>query len=255
MAMPKWLRFPVKKSAPAKRTIWEEILKRIFIYKNEVHFGTKEASVDGLAEIVHFFFTRLLKLTENLTLEELPETLEKKGYKKNITSRMESFVNELSHIKYAQQTIDNKKLDELISAFENIIYLLNKEQQQADQKTEKPFFLHPRPIITAMPPPPQEPVQVSYHEVAVSVPDSLSGVESHRTYEHIPAPKSQKISLATIEFSNLYESGMKAASEDRLDDARGAYEDLAKVFERLSKHEKKEMHEKLLTLYEEIIKR
>ncbi|MBU0980299.1 MAG: hypothetical protein KJ709_05810 [Nanoarchaeota archaeon] len=247
------LRLPWKKRTAAKRTIWEEILRRLFLYRNEIHFGKKEPTIDGMAELVHFFFEKLLKKKGNFTLEEVPKELEKHDYKRGVINKVDSFVKKLSNMKYTHAKVSKEDIYGQLHIFETLIYQLNKQRPEEKEQPAKKLFMPHMQMIT----PHKEPkISLSYGNVHVSVP-AMQGIR----LEELPEapimiskiPKPEKLSLNRIEFNNIFETGKDSIKEDHLPDARSAYMMLGDAFARLNKKEKKELHPKLLELYEEIV--
>ncbi|MFH1133615.1 MAG: hypothetical protein V1735_03930 [Nanoarchaeota archaeon] len=240
-------RLPWKKRAlPTKRTIWEEILKRVFLFKNEVHIGKRHADVDGLAELVRFFFEKLLKMDENTTLEEVVPELERQHYHRSLLSKVESLIKKISQLKYAQAEVTKEDLYSLLFDFEHVVYLLNMEQRESVPMAHKAPEAKPRTIPRPVPEAPSP--EVNYKSVHISVEEPSFRVETLPIRTETP-----KISLVALEFNNFYAAGKKAVQDKRFADARAAYQSLARSFAQLSKSEKKALHPQLLDLYDSIM--
>ncbi|MFH1409776.1 MAG: hypothetical protein ABIH34_07730 [Nanoarchaeota archaeon] len=252
--------FSTKKKVTAKRTIWEEILRMIFLYKNEVHFDKKDPHVEDLAKIIHFFFSKLLKMKGSFTLEEIPAQLMESGYKRGTARKVEEFVNTLSHIQYTHSGSTKSEIFDLIHTFETVVYQLNIENKELDIKEPKKLF-QPQKHQVVIPPFPglEKEIGVRYGGVHVVAPEDFS-IDISQLPEPPPTkrvvrfPRAQKISLPVIEFNNILQAGQRAIEEDRIKDARSAYEMLGQAFQQLSAQEKKELHARLLEYYGQIIK-
>ena len=120
-----------------KETIREKALKEINSLSKRIKEKELDAQASEFYDILRKFFAKIFKIKYQFTYEELRDELEKKKLDNRFQTRIDKFINKLTHIEYSNVTLTNERLKELITELKYLVKQLTIIEKPEKKKVAK----------------------------------------------------------------------------------------------------------------------